>query len=174
MATTNGVLLPEVGSLLSAERIKEGLTQQAVAERCAPSQSQISLVEKGLGNPTIGTLEAIAAALGKRLRVTLEDAPRVHTVEEVAAAVASVFSQYGVRRAYLFGSFARGEQDEESDVDLRVELDAPLGMQQAGQLLEDLEDACGRSVDVITKSVDALDSWFAREILAEEVLIYER
>lgn len=57
--------------------------------------------------------------------------------------------EFGVRRLGLFGSFARDESTEESDVDLVVELDRPLGLRFV-ELAEHLEAVLARKVDLLT------------------------
>ena len=42
------------------------------------------------------------------------------TLVDISAAVSRVLSRYDVREVYLFGSFARGEQTPDSDIDLRL------------------------------------------------------
>ena len=56
---------------------------------------------------------------------------------------------YGVVRLALYGSFAQGTPDPESDVDLLVELERPLGLQFVALALH-LEERLGRSVDLAT------------------------
>jgi hypothetical protein len=58
-------------------------------------------------------------------------------------------SRYGVKRLALFGSFARGEQGNASDVDMVVELERPLGFEFV-DLAERLERTLGRKVDLLT------------------------
>ena len=57
--------------------------------------------------------------------------------------------RYGVERIALYGSFARDEQTEGSDVDLLVDLSRPLGLEFV-ELVEHLEKALGREPDVAT------------------------
>ena len=57
--------------------------------------------------------------------------------------------KYGVARLALFGSMARNESTAESDVDLLVELERPLGLQFMA-LHEELERLLGREVDLLT------------------------
>lgn len=63
--------------------------------------------------------------------------------------VRKVAQQYGVKNIHLFGSFARGEQTERSDIDLLV--DPPRGMTliDLSGLKIDLEDALKRKVDIV-------------------------
>lgn len=58
-------------------------------------------------------------------------------------------SEFGVRRLGLFGSFAKGEPGESSDIDLIVEFDRPIGLRFV-ELVEYLETLLGRKVDVLT------------------------
>ncbi len=55
---------------------------------------------------------------------------------------------YGVSRAFLFGSYARGEQTPDSDIDIVVELSRPLGFKRA-RLAESLENRLGVPVDLV-------------------------
>lgn len=98
------------------------------------------------------------------------DVCMAHTVEEIRNIVASLGRQYGAERIYLFGSCARGEMGENSDIDLRIDKGEIRGLALAG-LWVDLEDALGLPVDLIT--TDSLDSSFLEAIQEEEVLLYE-
>jgi predicted nucleotidyltransferase len=58
-------------------------------------------------------------------------------------------SEYGVKRIGLFGSYAKGTQAEDSDVDIVVEFERPIGLKfvEFGEYLEKL---FGRKTDVLT------------------------
>jgi predicted nucleotidyltransferase len=58
-------------------------------------------------------------------------------------------ARHGVRNVRVFGSVARGEDTEESDVDLLVDLDPGVGMFAIGALESELEEMLGREVDVV-------------------------
>jgi transcriptional regulator with XRE-family HTH domain len=57
------VISLEVVRLLQKERIRRGISMNRLAEKSGLSQSMVSLVERGLRNPTLDTLLRIAAAL---------------------------------------------------------------------------------------------------------------
>ena len=59
-------------------------------------------------------------------------------------------SNFSVKRIGLFGSFVTGNPTKESDVDIFVELDEPLGLKFI-LLAEYLENILNRKVDVVTK-----------------------
>ena len=93
-----------------------------------------------------------------------------YTVDEIKKIVAALAAQCGADRIYLFGSYARGDADQDSDIDLRIDKGAIRGLQLGG-LAADLEDALGIPVDLIPTG--SLDSKFLNSISDDEVLLYE-
>ena len=59
-------------AVLSA-RARAGLSQKELSELSGIDQSDISKIERGVANPSVATLERIAAALGGRLTIAIED-----------------------------------------------------------------------------------------------------
>ncbi|MBR1672856.1 MAG: nucleotidyltransferase domain-containing protein [Fretibacterium sp.] len=90
---------------------------------------------------------------------------------ELKTVVSNLAQQYGAERVYLFGSYARGEETEASDIDLRIDKGSIRGLQFA-RLLGDLEDTLGKKIDLISTS--GMDEEFRKAIAPEEVLLYER
>ena len=87
--------------------------------------------------------------------------------------IAEYFKTQPVEKAWLFGSFARGEETPESDVDILVILDhaKPVGLKFFG-MWGDLERMLGRPVDLV---VDRTLAPFARQSVEnDKILIYER
>lgn len=93
-----------------------------------------------------------------------------YTVDEIQKIVAALAAQYGADRIYLFGSYARGNADKDSDIDLRIDKGAIRGLQMGG-LAADLEDALGIPVNLVPTG--SLDSKFLNSISDDEVLLYE-
>lgn len=84
------------------------------------------------------------------------------------------FAKQPVKRAYLFGSFSRGEETPESDVDILVDLDKtkPIGLFQYVNMKLDLQDLLHREVDLVENG-ELLP--FAKESAnRDKLLIYER
>ena len=92
------------------------------------------------------------------------------TLDEIKRIVSLLAEQYGAQRIYLFGSCARGDMTDSSDIDLRIVKGNIKGFQLAGLLL-DLEDSLGRPVDLIPTT--SLDQRFLDSIRDDEVLLYE-
>jgi predicted nucleotidyltransferase len=87
--------------------------------------------------------------------------------------IADYFKTQPVLKAYLFGSFSRGEETESSDIDILIVLDESqhIGLKFFG-MYEDLKDLLGRKVDLVT---ERSLSPFAREsVNRDKILIYER
>jgi hypothetical protein len=61
-----------------------------------------------------------------------------------------LLERYGVRSVSIFGSVARGEAAEGSDVDLLVEFSRPVGLFEFVRLKRALEEILGRRVDLAT------------------------
>lgn len=56
---------------------------------------------------------------------------------------------FGVKRIGIFGSYSRGEQREDSDVDLLVEFEKPIGLKFI-EMSEYIENLLGRKIDILT------------------------
>ena len=65
--------------------------------------------------------------------------------------IAEYFKTQPVLKAWLFGSFARGEETEDSDVDLLVKFDRslPIGLFAYIRMHRELEEKLGRKVDLV-------------------------
>ena len=78
----------------------------------------------------------------------------VYSISEIQARIAPVAQKYGLKAVYLFGSYARNEATEHSDVDLLVDTTrtALKSLFALGALYCDLEDALQKKIDLITVS----------------------
>lgn len=92
------------------------------------------------------------------------------TMEEIKNTVQPIAKKYGVKRIYLFGSYARGDTTEHSDIDLRVDKGTLRGMFALCELYTELEEALHTKVDMLTTG--SLDEDFLNRIKDEEILIY--
>ena len=75
----------------------------------------------------------------------------VYTLEEIRLRVQPVAEKYRLRAVYVFGSYARGEAREDSDIDLLIDAEGSgLRGFAYGGLYQDLEDALEKPIDLIT------------------------
>ncbi len=73
----------------------------------------------------------------------------VYSFEEIVERVRPVAEKYGLRSVYLFGSYARGDANDDSDVDLLVDAENVHGLRFCG-MWEDFRDALEKEVDMVT------------------------
>lgn len=93
------------------------------------------------------------------------------TINQIKTTVADLGAKYGAERVFLFGSYARGSANEDSDIDLRIDRGQIRGWALGG-LLSDLEDSLNKKIDLLTTG--SLDESFLNAIRGEEVLLYDR
>ncbi len=74
----------------------------------------------------------------------------IYTTKEIADKIRPIAKEYGIHRIYIFGSYARGEATENSDIDFYVELGKPLGLRYCS-FYSDMEESVGKKIDIITK-----------------------
>ena len=89
-------------------------------------------------------------------------------LKELKSKIRKVLKKHGVVKAGIFGSYARGEQKKNSDVDILVQTSKPMGFAFMG-IQFDLENKIGKKIDLITyKSLNPL---LKDIILNEEIRI---
>ena len=95
------------------------------------------------------------------------------TTEVMTQKIAEYFKTQPVLKAWLFGSYSRGEERPDSDVDILVALDysQPIGLRFFG-MWEDLEDMLNKDVDLVTEG--SLMPYAEKSANHDKILIYER
>lgn len=78
----------------------------------------------------------------------------VYSIEELQARIIPIAQKYQIKAVYLFGSYARSEATERSDIDLIVDTTGTnlKSLFALGALYCDLEDALQKKIDLITVS----------------------
>ncbi|MDR1734980.1 MAG: nucleotidyltransferase domain-containing protein [Oscillospiraceae bacterium] len=92
------------------------------------------------------------------------------TKEQIAAAVETVASKYGIEKVWLYGSYACGDATEESDCDLLIQGGRLRTMLDLSALFLDMKAAIGKPVDIV--NMKGIQPSFHRRIETEEVLLY--
>ncbi len=88
-------------------------------------------------------------------------------VLEILGSKREELADFGVHSLSIFGSVARGEEAPESDVDILVEFEKPIGLFGFVRLQRYLQELLGRGVDLVTP--DALKDALRERILKEAV-----
>lgn len=97
----------------------------------------------------------------------------VDIIEVVSRAVREVLAGTDVSQAWLFGSCARGEQGDDSDVDLRLVCGPSIRYGDLYEIGRRLEGVLGRPVQIITNAPDTMRPAFRNRLLADQVKVYE-
>ena len=71
------------------------------------------------------------------------------SIDEIKNKVLPVLKEAGVTRSSIFGSYVRGEQRENSDIDLLVEYPKGLSLFDVAEIKYKLEDVLGKKVDLV-------------------------
>lgn len=97
---------------------------------------------------------------------------KIYTIDEMKALVKPLAEKYKVREIYLFGSYARGEADEESDLDFLVYCDERFPLTLVFALGEEMREAFQKDVDAFEIHEVNIGSDFHKSIMKDRLLIY--
>lgn len=148
------------GAVLRQARDAAGLTQREVAARAGVQQSVVSAYESGSREPSLATLSALVEACGVSLELNLgeptaaasapqRNGPVGRRLSRRRAAVLAVAARHGMSELQVFGSVARGEDTDASDLDLLVRVPEGTGLLALGRFTQELEDLLHVPVDVV-------------------------
>lgn len=152
-------------------RLSRGMTQEQVGILAGMSKSQISRMENGtLGSP--GTVDRVLSALGYRMIVDFQDIrPQGGTAAKQILSLLKVYYTYnkdrlGIEKLGLFGSYVRGEETPDSDIDIVVSLKEST-LYRYAEIAGQLQNIFGRKIDLISLKSSLPESF--KEQLAKEV-----
>ena len=154
-------------SELRTIRKKIGITQEEAAKMVGVSRRTYQTYEeKEIINKAY---DEIYAALKDMEGFNFKDYVLNHKI--IKKRCEGIFAKYPeVKCAYLYGSYARGEATEESDVDILV-VCPPMGL-KFYKMANELRDALGKDVDLQTHRQIGDDTFFLEQLLKEGVKIY--
>lgn len=96
------------------------------------------------------------------------------TKTNIIPKIQQYFATQPIDKAWLFGSYSRGEEREDSDVDILISVDksAHVGLFKLSGMMLDIEDKLNRKVDLVTDS--GLMDFARKSVDKDKILIYER
>ena len=86
--------------------------------------------------------------------------PSVLTLKQIKERIMPVMHKHNIHEVYLFGSYARGEATNKSDVDIYCESGDVKSLYDEVDFVEELEKALGKKVDVVT--IGSHMHWFSK------------
>jgi len=102
--------------------------------------------------------------------MALEGMNNLYSLNDIKTKVANTARRYGVKKVFLFGSYARGKENPGSDIDICIEKGNIQTLFELSGFCQDLEETLGNKVDVVTTV--ALSEEFKKQIEKDMVLIY--
>ena len=96
----------------------------------------------------------------------------IFSIDEIRDKIRPICEKYKVEKVWLFGSYARGEAREDSDVDFYVKTAKEMRFLELGGLYADLEEVLGKEVDMITRIPEEYKI-FKKYVERDEILIYD-
>ena len=94
----------------------------------------------------------------------------MHSINEsLKNIILSVLRQQPIQRAAVFGSFARGEEQPQSDIDVLIEYSAPHSLFDILRLQNELQDATSRKIDLVEYA--AIKPSIKEKILSQAITI---
>ena len=174
-AVTYGTKVPV--SLRLPRAVVEAVERYASEQGVSKTDAFLHFIEGGMNASRAGGGDKLDA-IGKKLDRVLDvlESQAASGYSEVVTAVKDAAVRFAaVERAYLFGSFARGDYSASSDVDIRLVLDRaiPFSLRDLDQFAKRVERATGREVDVVTADVISNPA-LADAIESNKVMVYER
>jgi predicted nucleotidyltransferase len=90
-------------------------------------------------------------------------------IENIKEKILPILKKHGIQKAAICGSFARGEESEDSDIDILVEVAEDLSLFDFVGIKLEIEKIVGREVDLI--EYDTIKSAIKESLLEEEIAI---
>ena len=90
-------------------------------------------------------------------------------INKIKQKILPILQKYRVKKVALFGSCVRGEMEEDSDIDILVEIKKDISLLDFVGLKQKIEEALGRKVDLV--EYDTLKPLLREKILKEQVVL---
>jgi len=91
------------------------------------------------------------------------------SAEEIKQRILPILQKYNIKRAGLFGSYARGEMREDSDIDILVEIADDISLLDFVGIILEIEDTLGKKIDLV--EYDTIKPLIRERVIKEQVEI---
>lgn len=90
-------------------------------------------------------------------------------IEKIKIKVIPLFKKHGVKKASIFGSYVRGEENQKSDIDLLVDLKDSMSLLDFIGLKQEIEEILDRKVDLV--EYETIKPLLKKEIFRDNIRI---
>lgn len=140
--------------LVRSARERAHMSARDLAAASGVSASTVTRIERGEVNPTVVMLERLLEASGNHFDVVVSPLPRrPPTLAELRShrdTIIGVVESFGGSNVRVFGSVARGDTHDDSDIDVLIDVPAGTGLITIERIAEAIEAAVPWRVDVVT------------------------
>jgi predicted nucleotidyltransferase len=104
----------------------------------------------------------------------------VYSIDELKTKIAPIAVRYNLPAVYIFGSYARNEANESSDIDLLIDEESSSiqSLFDIGGLYHDLKDSLRKEIDLVTvqglEQEKDLGAMFISNVINDGVMLFER
>lgn len=88
------------------------------------------------------------------------------SLKRIKEIIKPILNSYGIKNVYLFGSYARGEANSKSDIDIYCDKGNIKTLIQQGKLEDELEKSLHKDVDIVFES-SIKDEFFEKQIMED-------
>lgn len=139
--------------LVRSAREQAHMSARDLATASGVSASTVTRIERGEVNPTVVMLERLLEASGNQLDIVVSPRSRRPTLDELRShrkAIIGIVESFGASNVRVFGSVARGDSHDGSDVDLLIDVPAGTGLITIERIADAIEAVLPWRVDVVT------------------------
>jgi predicted nucleotidyltransferase len=98
---------------------------------------------------------------------------KIYYIDEIGSKTKDIFLRNNVAKAYLFGSYAHGNPDEASDIDIALDTGGNISFLRVCGVMEEISSMLKKKVDLFDFREIKKDSGIMKEIVQRGVLLYE-
>lgn len=112
---------------------------------------------------------------------------KIYKLSEIIDICTPILKKYNIKKAYIFGSYAKGEAREDSDIDIMINTSESniSTLLKLSELEMELERKLGKKIDIIieetyTKEIDSKDVYgtlakkiFMKEVMRDRSVVYD-
>lgn len=99
---------------------------------------------------------------------------KIYTIEEIKNIIQEILKKFSVKKAILFGSYAKNNPTSKSDIDLVIDSEGKLLNINFYELLEELVQRLQKNIDLIEITEIQKKSEIYKNIQKEGIIIYEK
>lgn len=148
-----GTTMVDAALLVRSARERAHMSARDLAAASGVSASTVTRIERGEVNPTVVMLDRLLEASGNHLDMVVSPHSHRPTLAELRShrnTIVGIVESFGASNVRVFGSVARGETHEDSDIDVLIDVPAGTGLITIERIAGAIEAAVPWRVDVVT------------------------